>query len=43
MYIMSSISMVKSGGAWHSGKRGEMHLKIQLENVMERGHLEDLF
>jgi hypothetical protein len=32
---------VKTGGAWHSGKRGEMNLKILLENVMERGHLED--
>ena len=35
--------MVKTGGAWHSGKRGETHLKIWLENMMGRAHLEDCF
>jgi hypothetical protein len=28
VYTSLSVSMVKIGGAWHSGKRGEMHLKI---------------
>ena len=43
MYTLLNVSMEKTGRAWHSGKRGEMHLKICLENMMERAHLEDCF
>jgi hypothetical protein len=28
---------------WYAGKRGEIHIKVLLEKVMERGLLEDLF